>query len=159
LFFVVAVHSLRHLRLWRWHGKPVGLFLARGCLILSALSLPYTFWRVAHEYDVRYARRNQIVTQLQHEGGKHLIIVRYAPKLSSSGEWVFNEADIDNARVIWAREMDPAENRKLLDYFKDRRVWLLQVGAEETRLIPYPTTGGPRVSMIDREKRLGYERS
>ncbi|MEY2531515.1 MAG: hypothetical protein QOI96_1600, partial [Verrucomicrobiota bacterium] len=85
LFFVLAVQSLRHLRLWRWHGKPVGLFLARGCLILSALSLPHTFWRVAQENDSRYARRNQIVTQLQHEGGKHLIIVHYPPNLSSSG--------------------------------------------------------------------------
>lgn len=155
LFFVLVVQSLRHLRLWRWHGKPVGLFLARGCLILSALSLPHTFWRVAQENDPRYAHRNQIITHLQHEGGKHLIIVHYAPNLSSSGEWVYNEADIDNARVIWAREMDPAENRKLLDYFKDRRVWLLQVDAEETRLIPYPFAGDPRVSIVDLEKEVG----
>ena len=155
LFFVVAVQSLRHLRLWRWHRKPVGLFLARGCLILSALSLPHTFWRIAEQNNAHYARRDQILTQLQHEGGKHLIIVRYAPNLSNSGEWVYNEADIDNARVIWAREMDPAENRKLLNYFKDRRVWLLQVNKDETRLIPYPLMGDPGSLMIDLEKRVG----
>jgi len=81
--------------------------------------------------------------------------VRYAPNLSNSGEWVYNKADIDNARVIWAREMDPAENRKLLNYFKDRRAWLLQVNADETRLIPYPLMGDPGSFMIDLEKRVG----
>jgi hypothetical protein len=155
LFFVVAVQSLRHLRLWRRHGKPAGLFLARGCLILSALSLPHTFWRIAEQNNAHYAYRNQIVTRLQQEGGKHLIIVRYAPNLSNSGEWVYNQADIDNARVIWAREMDPSENRKLLNYFKDRRVWLLQVNADETRLVPYPLMGDPGSLMIDLEKRVG----
>jgi hypothetical protein len=51
--------------------------------------------------------------------------------------------------------MDPTENRKLLNYFKDRRVWLLQVNADETRLVPYPLMGDPGSLMIDLEKRVG----
>ena len=127
LFFVVAVQSIRHLRLWRWRGKPVGLFLARGCLILCALSLVHTFWRITEQNDPRYARRNQIVARLEQEGGKHLIVVQYAPN-SVFGEWVYNGADIDNARVIWARAIAPAQDSNLLEYFKDRHVWLLEVG-------------------------------
>ena len=154
LFFILAVQSLRHLRLWRWRDKPVGLFLARGCLILSALSLPHTFWRIAQLNAPRFERRNQIVTRLEHEGGKHLIIVRYAPNISNSVEWVYNGADIDRARVIWAREMDPARNRKLLDYFKDRRVWLLQVDAGKTQLLPYSPTADPGFSVFRLQKNV-----
>jgi hypothetical protein len=154
LFFVLAVQSLRHLRLWRWRGKPVGLFLARGCLILSALSLPHTFWRISQLNNPRFARRNQIVTRLEHEGGKHLIIVRYSPSLPNAVEWVYNGADIDRAAVIWAREMDPAQNRKLLDYFKDRRVWLLQVDPGKTQLLPYPPRADPGFSMLRLQKNV-----
>jgi Protein of unknown function (DUF475) len=154
LFFILAVQSLRHLRLWRWRSKPVGLFLARGCLILSALSLPHTFWRIGQLNNPRFARRNQIVTRLEHEGGKHLIIVRYAPNVSNSVEWVYNQADIDRARVIWAREMDPAQNRKLLDYFKDRRAWLLQVDTSKTQLLPYLPIADPGSSALRLQKNV-----
>ena len=34
--------------------------------------------------------------------------------------------------------MGPAQNRKLLDYFKDRRAWLLEVDEEPAPLRPYP---------------------
>ena len=54
-------------------------------------------------------------------------------------EWVYNKADIDGAQVVWAREMDPDHNRKLLDYFKDRHIWLLEPDAEPPMLQPYPS--------------------
>lgn len=55
-------------------------------------------------------------------------------------EWVYNEADIDNAPVIWAREMDMEKNRKLLEYFKNRKAWLLKVEDDKSPpiLLPYP---------------------
>lgn len=137
LFFVLAVQSLRYLRLWHWHGKPVGLFLARGCLILSVFSLPHTFWSVAQQN--RYARRNQIISRLQHEGGKHLVIVHYDPNDNNSVEWVYNASAIDDSQIVWAREMEAAQNRELLNYFKDRRPWLLQVSRRSTHLVPYPS--------------------
>jgi hypothetical protein len=139
LFFIIAVQSLRHLRLWHWRGKPVGLFLARGCVILSALSLPLTAWSVAQQN--RYARRNNMIARLEHEGGKHLVVVRYDPADDNLVEWVYNAADIDDAQIVWARELDAAQNRELLNYFKDRRVWLLQVSRRSTHLAPYPSTG------------------
>ena len=53
-------------------------------------------------------------------------------------EWVYNEADIDQARVVWARDMDAVKNRELLQYFANRRVRLLEVDADGPSLVPYP---------------------
>jgi hypothetical protein len=37
--------------------------------------------------------------------------------------------------------MNPHQNRKLLEYFKDRKVWLLELEQHDSfpRLVPYPT--------------------
>ena len=48
-----------------------------------------------------------------------------------------NAADIDNSRVIWAREMDAQNNAELLRYFKDRTAWLVEPEANPSKLSPY----------------------
>jgi hypothetical protein len=71
--------------------------------------------------------------------GRHLIIVRYGPHHDPYQEWVYNKADIDASDVVWAREMDHAENMKLIEYFNERNIWLLNVGNDEwpPRLVPF----------------------
>lgn len=108
---------------------------------------PHTFNRVAAYFCVGlYQHRNNtslssqratILKQLEQEDGRHLVIVRYAPNHSPHKEWVYNDADIDSAKVVWAREMDPVQNLKLLEHFKDRHVWLLEADAKPPGLIPY----------------------
>lgn len=82
----------------------------------------------------------RILAQLKRAEGRHLVIVRYGPRHSPHSEWVYNEADIDGAKVVWAREMDRAQNGKLLEYFKDRHVWLVEVDKDHSspELTPYP---------------------
>ena len=53
-------------------------------------------------------------------------------------DWTRNGADIDGSEVVWAREMDAARNQRLLEYFKDRRAWLLDVQSGVVTLLPYP---------------------
>ena len=78
------------------------------------------------------------MTALEATADRHLILVRYGHGHSPQEEWVYNRADIDNARVVWARTMNPDEDRKLLDFFKDRRAWLLTVEPAGLNLSPYP---------------------
>jgi hypothetical protein len=87
-------------------------------------------------------QRQHILTQLQKEGGRHLVIVRYGSQHLPKREWVYNEANIDGAQVVWAREMDMAHNHKLLAYFADRHVWLLEPDAQEPHVVPYPLESG-----------------
>ena len=62
------------------------------------------------------------------------MLVRYAPKHSIHEEWVYNRADIDVSSIVWAREMNPLQDAELLDYFHDRRVWVLDADASPPRL-------------------------
>ena len=67
-----------------------------------------------------------------------MIVVRYDPDNHNiHDEWVYNGAEIDNAKVLWARELDPAQNARLLAYFKDRQIWLVEPDTDNTELIPY----------------------
>jgi hypothetical protein len=67
--------------------------------------------------------RERIQNQLLHTPGEHLVIVHYQRRDVPSVEWIYNRADIDHAKVVWARDMGPEANRALLDYFRGRRVW------------------------------------
>jgi hypothetical protein len=144
LFFFSSVQCMRHLRTWRWRGKPAGLFLARGSVLLCAASVLATGRDAAAQFpDVWWAQRQKITDRLHREGGRHLVVIRYAPHIASSPsfnyrDWTRNGADLDGADILWAREMDPDRNAKLLEYFRDRRAWLLDVDAKGTTLLPYP---------------------
>jgi hypothetical protein len=82
--------------------------------------------------------RPQIAAQLERIPGRHLVIVRYKPGNGFFEAWVHNLADIDGARIVWAQELGPAENRRLLAYFKDRTAWLVEADEKPPRLSPYP---------------------
>ncbi len=59
------------------------------------------------------------------------------PRHVFQDEWVYNEAAIDSARVVWARDLGPAENQKLMRYYAGRVAMLLEPDFPEPRLSPY----------------------
>jgi len=54
--------------------------------------------------------------------------------------WEYNEADLDRAKVIWARRMDAVQNCKLMEYFKNRHLWFLEIEGDQStpKLNLYP---------------------
>jgi hypothetical protein len=64
--------------------------------------------------------------------------VRYSAKHNPYDEWVYNAADIDHSKVIWAREMGAPDDLELIQYYADRTVWLVQPDAPGAALTPYP---------------------
>jgi hypothetical protein len=91
--------------------------------------------------------RMALEAQLRSLPGPQLVLVRYSPNHDPLLDWVYNGADIDRQKVVWARDMGPETNEELLQYYSDRRVWLLEADDVPPRLLPYaempnkPTAG------------------
>jgi hypothetical protein len=83
------------------------------------------------------ARRIEVAKELADVPGKLLVFVRYLPQHVFQDEWVYNAADIDQARIVWARDLGPAENEKLLRYYPDRDPLLLEPDWRTPKLAPY----------------------
>jgi hypothetical protein len=110
LIFALVLQAMRHLHVWQWRGRPTGRFIVRAIPLICAawfvLSLAKKIQvKPAHAWSLQRAR---ILVELKEEQGRHLVIVRYGPRHLEHDEWVYNEAEIDGARVLWARDMDAA---------------------------------------------------
>jgi hypothetical protein len=161
-FYAIGLQAMRHLRLWNPGEQPVGRTLVRltvtVCFVLAGmrlyaeplhLALPIGPGVWASEWYGSDSRagtaRAQIESRLEQIPGRQLAIVRYSPEHEPMDEWVYNTADIDNSKVVWAREMDETENLELIDYYKDRKVWLVQPDTQPVEISPY-TAPGPEMS-------------
>lgn len=139
--FLLLVQAIRHLRIMRLAARPIGVALSGAAVCLLAIEVSL---QVANrccdplEWTCQGdPSRAAIQEKLSHTPGKHLILVRYEENHNIHDEWVYNGAEIDSAKVLWARELDAEQNAKLLAYFKDRRVWLVEPDKDNTELIPY----------------------
>jgi hypothetical protein len=139
--YLVIVQAIRYLRLMFNRPLPVGIAFTRAIVLILTLITGFNLVRGVCdslgwtcEGDVS---RVAIDEKLKHTPGKHLIVVRYNEDHNIHDEWVFNGAEIDNAKVLWARELGPEQNAKLFAYFKDRKIWLVTPDTDNTYLEPY----------------------
>jgi len=141
IVILLYLQSLRHLRLMQWRKWRWGAAFARASLLLL---LADTAGAVIHKQcDTFYwtcqgdVSRMAIQRKLESLPGKHLIMVRYTDDHNIHDDWVYNGAEIDTAKVIWAREIDPEQDGKLFAYFQDRKVWLVTPDTDNTYVAPY----------------------
>jgi hypothetical protein len=52
-------------------------------------------------------------------------------------DWVYNGADLEDAPILWARDMGREKNREIVEYYAGRRVWRLYADENPPRLEPY----------------------
>jgi hypothetical protein len=45
--------------------------------------------------------------------------------------------DIDASKIVWAQDMGTAKNQELLDYYRGRKIWLLQPDIDPLAIVPY----------------------
>ena len=137
--FGLVTQAMRHFRRWEFKGKLVGIGLTRVVLTFAVILAPF------HPHSATLNRsatsgidcRAVIGRQLDSTPGSHLVIVRYSPQHSPLAEWVYNRADIDHAKVVWAREIPGLSLRPVLDYFAGRQIWLVEADSASPHLIPY----------------------
>ena len=139
LAFLLVVESLRQTRRFTWRGKPLGKNFVRGVLpvLLVSSIASFALAQYLKQLSAWYLDRERILRKLASGREQHLVIVRYSSNHILHDEWVYNRADIDGAKVVWAREMNPQANKELLNYFKNRHVWLLKADQLPRHLTPY----------------------
>jgi hypothetical protein len=149
-FYAIGLQAMRHLRVWRPEGKPAGLALTRltvvGCLLLAGLGagaaplhIVPKYWNLIWFGPEGYGvERAQVEAALKQLPGGQLAIVRYGPgHIATDEEWVYDGADIDNSKVVWARELDPEHNKELIHYYAGRTAWLVEPDVFPPRVSPY----------------------
>lgn len=134
LLLALAVGGLRRISDW---------LLGRGIVALVLVALLIAFSMQAYGIVMKSIdphhfanRRHDTIEQLLQTGDRHLVFVRYGPGHDVHEEWVYNAADIDASLIVWARDISPEDNRKLMDHFKDRAVHRLDVAGGQAMLTP-----------------------
>ena len=143
VFYALGLQCMRHLRAWRTGRDKVGRALVRACVLICVgmavvrlasrpLHIAVSAWPTSNWSGMWYGpdphgrERAAVESKLASLPGKHLVIVRYAAGHNPVNEWVYNCANIDQSKIIWAREMDKQSNEELFRYYHDRRIWLIE---------------------------------
>jgi hypothetical protein len=154
-FLGVLVECMRRLRHVRRNGRAIGLQLVLAApvimLVIIAVRIglekfhrPFTqtvnfeSWCCVQPGNQNKAR---VLAMLEKAGGKHLVIVKPKDNPDDFLQWIYNAADIDASPVVWARDLGPEQNRALLEYFRGRRVWLVDPNQQPASITPY--SGAP----------------
>ena len=155
LILAVVLQSMRHLRAWEWEGQPTGLALVRLIPLVSGVMVCVSGAAITMHVPIAWVWpesrvvprlalvRPGVVAELERNAGPQLAIVRYGPRHDLRDEWVYNGADIDGSKVVWARDMGSTGNEELIRYFKDRRVWLVEADESPPKVEPYPLQAAP----------------
>ncbi|MGH9530434.1 MAG: hypothetical protein ACRD2S_11015 [Terriglobales bacterium] len=141
LIFLAILQCMRHLARWRWREFYFGPLLIRAILIIcfamalfKLVAIPTRLWGTT--WPRGNVDRAKLLRKLDATPGEQLVIVHYGKNHDPANEWVYNSADIDHSKVVWARDMGDAGNKELLQYFNHRKVWILHPDVSPPRLDP-----------------------
>jgi hypothetical protein len=141
--YILLIEGMRELRLWRPGGRAIGAQIVRAipmlacAMILLRVSAAAVHVQIEPAWPRGNLERARILHQLRGMTGGQLVLVAYGPHHDIDHEWVYNRADIDGAKVVWARDMGPKQNQELVQYFSNRQVWRVAGDSAAPELEPY----------------------
>jgi hypothetical protein len=145
----ILVECCRHLqasRIQTVRVRLVPLLPAAMALVLvlrigaATAGLPYTqklnfqSWCCRVEGNLNKAR---IAATLRQIPGDHLVFVKTKTDELNLFQWIYNEAEIDHSRIVWARDLGADRNQQLQAYFAARQVWLADPNVEPATCVRY----------------------
>lgn len=122
------------------------VFLPGLRLFAGPLHLALPEWPASNWTDTWYGpdhfgtERARVASQIENLPGRQLVIVRYSTRHNPLNEWVYNAPDIDDSKVVWARDMDTAHNLELMRHYPTRQVWLVEPDSLPATVLPYAAT-------------------
>jgi hypothetical protein len=149
LVYAFVLSTMKYIRPLFFGARAVGLGITRAivasCVLLvfvriSVPSLGIALTRESFKTwageNYKFPERPAVISALDKIQGLHLVFVRKG--LVQNSDWVYNAADIDASKIVWARDLGPMKNQELIDYYTIRKVWILDPNGTPPTLMPYP---------------------
>jgi hypothetical protein len=130
LAYVLAVCGLRAMRR-AWAGVD-GAYLMWVALVVFVLPTVLGLLSPANKYvlgSAEYltdAKHAVVEEQLEKQPGRQLVLVHYGPRHQIYEELVYNRADIDGSKVVWARSLGAEKDAELVQHYPDRQIWTVE---------------------------------
>ena len=152
LVYAFLLWTMKYIRPLFFRAKPVGLGITKAivvsCVLLAvvrviapisgiALTRPKLTTWASQNYE--FSERSATISQLQGLPGLHLVFVKNRTS-QNEFDWVYNAADIDASKIVWARDQGPAKNQELINYFSSRKIWMLDPNSTPPTLLPYSSS-------------------
>lgn len=143
IVYFLLISALKQLGFQSGKDQKVRQALAMAVPLACLISVvPFVYFKAkeSSSFDRLWGyQQARIISELSRDSQQHLVIVRYHPNHPPLQEWINNKADIEAAKIVWAHDMGEEKYKRLLEHFKDRRVWLLEPDASPPRLTAIPT--------------------
>ncbi len=144
VIIAIVIECCRH-----FHAKRIPIIpmlLATMALVLALrigaqnLGLPYTqnlnyqSWCCKVQGNMNKLR---VTRALERIPGEHLVFVKTKTDPYNLLPWIYTAADIDAARIVWARDLGPERDAQLAAYFHGRQMWVVDPNVEPATLVKY----------------------
>jgi len=133
LAFVLMVQALRRAWDWSYGGRAPGKILALSLPVLVLAIAAAGSQGAAGPLESWAAQRARMQKRLESLPGRQLVFVHYGPQHDFYEEWVQNRADLQRARVVWAREQSAEGDCRLAESYPGRSLWLLDADRDDLR--------------------------
>jgi hypothetical protein len=80
------------------------------------------------------SRREVVAKMVEQNAGKHLVFVRFGPTCDVHECWIYNSAQVEDARIVWARSINEQADDQLRHALPDHSIWDLSIEQDEYRL-------------------------